>query len=154
MREDPLVLAMAEAGSLDPNYLMMCNLVEGRCRSADIPQDSELKQVEGIMEELKVVQMSTGARILVRGEEVYVPAGERDHMMDVLHLGHPSAGSMVNGIRKKLQEKYDNCSACTLYRVSRIQNYRLYKVTTLEVWNVPKSVTGNVPNYRLGNARS
>ena len=113
MREDPLVLAMAEAGSLDPNYLMMCNLVEDRCCPADIPLDSELKQVEGILEELKVVQMSTGARILVQGEEVYVPAGERDHMMDVLHMGHHSAETMVRnckgrvyfpGIRKKLNE--------------------------------------------------
>ena len=58
---------MAEAGSLDPNYLMMCNMVEGRYKAADIPKDSELKQVEGIREELKVVQMSTGARILVWG---------------------------------------------------------------------------------------
>ena len=108
---------------------MMCNLVEGRCKSFDIPPDSELKQVEGIMEELKVVEMNTGARILVRGEEVYVPAGEKDHMMDVLHLGHHSAESMIRncksrvffpGIRKKLQEKYDNCAACTLYRVSRM----------------------------------
>ena len=47
MREDPLVLALAEAGSLDPEYLTMCNLVESRCRSSDIPADSELKQVEG-----------------------------------------------------------------------------------------------------------
>ena len=34
-----------------------------------------------------------------------------------------------------------------------MQNYRLYRVLTLEVRNVPKSVVGNVPNYRLGNAR-
>ena len=81
---------------------MMCNLVEGRCRSADIPPDSELKQVEGIMEELKVVQMSTGARILVRGDEVYVPAGERDHMMDVLHLGHHSAETMVRNCKGRV----------------------------------------------------
>ena len=52
---------------------MMCNLVEGRCRSSDIPTDSELKQVEGLLEELRVVEMSTGARILVRGDEVYLP---------------------------------------------------------------------------------
>ena len=38
--------------------------------------------------------------------------------------------------------------------VTRTQNYRLYTVPTLEVRNVPKSVTGNVPNYRLGNAQS
>merc|ERR1711895_170251 len=34
MREDPLVPALAEAGSLDPDYLMMCNLVEDRCKSS------------------------------------------------------------------------------------------------------------------------
>ena len=76
MREDPLVVAMAEAGSLDPDYVQMCNMVKGRFRAADIPQESELKQIEGIRAELRVVQMSSGACLLVRGEEVYVPAGE------------------------------------------------------------------------------
>ena len=89
------MLALAEAGSLDAEYLRMCNLVENRSRAKDIPADCELKQVEGLLEELKVVEMSTGARILVRNDEVYVPQGERDHMLDVLHLGHHSAESML-----------------------------------------------------------
>ena len=81
---------------------MMCNLVEGRCRSSDLPKDSELKQVEGLLEELWVVEMSTGARILVRGDEVYVPQGERDHMLDVLHLGHHSAESMLRNCKGRI----------------------------------------------------
>ena len=60
MLEDPLVLALAEACSLNPDYVMMCNMVEGRYKAADIPKESELKQVEGIREELRVVQMSSG----------------------------------------------------------------------------------------------
>ena len=126
MREDPLVLALAEAGSLDPDYVMMCNMVEGRYKAADIPKESELKQVEGIREELRVVQMSSGARILVRGEEVYVPAGERDHMVEVLHMGHHSAETMIRNckgrvyfpeMRKKLNQnmrvvKHVHCIEC------------------------------------------
>ena len=70
MKEDPLALALAEAGSLDPEYLRMCNLVENRSRAKDIPADCELKQVEGLLEELKVVEMSTGAWILVRNDKI------------------------------------------------------------------------------------
>ena len=75
MKEDPLVLALAEAGGLDADYLRMCNLVHNRSQARDIPEDCELKQVEGLLEELRVVEMSTGARILVRNDEVYVPKG-------------------------------------------------------------------------------
>ena len=75
MKEDPLVLALAEAGSLDAEYLRMCNLVQNRSKAKEIPADCELKQVEGLLEELKVAEMSTGARILVRNDEVYVPQG-------------------------------------------------------------------------------
>ena len=39
MKEDPLVLALAEAESLDPEYLRMCNLVENRFRAKDVPFD-------------------------------------------------------------------------------------------------------------------
>ena len=48
----------------------MCNLVQNRSHARDIPEDCELKQVEGLLEELRVVEMSTGARILVRNDEV------------------------------------------------------------------------------------
>merc|ERR1712030_211294 len=112
----------AEAGSLDPDYVQMCNMVEGRFRAADIPQESELKQIEGMREELRVVQMDSGARLLVRGEEVYVPASERAHMVGVLHMGHQSAETMVRqckgriywpGMRKSLNDCYETCEACS-----------------------------------------
>merc|ERR1711888_200140 len=126
MREDPLVVAMAEAGSLDPDYVQMCNMVEGRFRAADIPQESELKQIEGIREELRVVQMNSGARLLVRGEEVYVPASERAHMVGVLHMGHQSAETMIRnckgriffpGMRKMLNKLHASQSSYCLFNI-------------------------------------
>ena len=129
MREDPLVSGMAEAGSLDPEYIQMCNLVESRVRGAEVPQDSELKQIEGLREELRVVQMDSGARLLVRGEEVYIPKSERAHLVGVLHMGHQSADTMVRqckgrifwpGMRKSLNDCYETCEACSLWRVSRM----------------------------------
>ena len=95
MKEDPLVLSLAEAGGLDADYLLMCNLVQNRAHAKDIPEDCELKQVEGLLEELRVVEMSTGARILVRNDEVFGPKREREHMLEVLPLGHHSADSMM-----------------------------------------------------------
>ena len=50
MKEDPLVLSLAEAGGLDADYLLMCNLVQNRAHAKDIPEDCELKQVEGLLE--------------------------------------------------------------------------------------------------------
>ena len=85
--------------------------------------------MEGLLEELRVVEMSTGARILVRNDEVFVPKGEREHMLEVLHLGHHSADTMLRNcrgrvffpkMRQRLLEKYNNCQACTLCRVSRM----------------------------------
>ena len=82
-----------------------------------------------MLEELKVVEMSTGAWILVRNDEVYVPQGEREHMLDVLHLGHHSAETMLRNcrgrvffpkMRQRLIEKYNSCQACTQFRISRM----------------------------------
>ena len=53
----------------------MCNLVQNRSHARDIPEDCELKQVEGLLEELRVVEMSTGARILVRNYKVFCAKG-------------------------------------------------------------------------------
>ena len=73
-REDPLVLNMAQVGSLDINYLDMMKLVEDRVQPKNLPVESELKQIEGSLSELRVVEKSTGDSLLCKGEAVYVPA--------------------------------------------------------------------------------
>ena len=57
MQQDPLVENLAQIGSLDQEYLGMLALVENRTQPRDLPADSELKQVKGSLQELRVVQL-------------------------------------------------------------------------------------------------
>ena len=50
-KEDPLVLNMAQVGSLDTSYLEMMKLVEDRIQPKNLPMESELKQIEGNLSE-------------------------------------------------------------------------------------------------------
>ena len=119
---------MAQVGSLDTNYLDMMKLVEDRIAPKNLPVDCELKQIEGTLSELRVVVMSTGDRILCKGEAVYVPSSLRSHMVDVLHLTHAADQSMVQsakdriywpGLRKMLHAKYQTCKECAYNRISQ-----------------------------------
>merc|ERR1712215_294756 len=65
----------------------------------------------------------------VRGEEVFIPKNERAHLVGVLHMGHQSGETMVRqckgrifwpGMRKSLNDCYESCEACSLWRVSRM----------------------------------
>ena len=100
--EDPLVLNLAMVGSLDPDYLQLMQLVERRGRAKDLPASSELKTIEGSLEELRVVEMSTGDRLLSRGSAVYVPASMRGSIMDTLHLTHAAPQSMLESARDRI----------------------------------------------------
>ena len=51
MQQDPLVENLAQIGSLDPEYVGMLALVENRTPPRDLPADSELKLVEGSLQE-------------------------------------------------------------------------------------------------------
>ena len=82
-REDPLVLNMAQVGSLDTSYLEMMKLVEDRVQPKNLPVDSELKQIEGSLSELRVVEMSTGN--ILHG---ILPGGDFGEIWD----GAPDAG--------------------------------------------------------------
>ena len=66
-------------GSLDPDYLQLMNLVERRVRAKDLPASSELKTIESSLEELRVVEMSTGDRLLCRGSAVCPCQHEGEH---------------------------------------------------------------------------
>ena len=86
MVEDPLVQNLAQVGSLDPEYLGLMSLVERRVQPKDLPLDSELKQIEGCLQELRVVEMGNGDRLLCKDSAVYVPKGGRSSILKTLHL--------------------------------------------------------------------
>ena len=80
------------------------NLVERRVRAKDLPESLELKPIEDSLEELRVVEMSTGDRLLCRGSAVYVPASMRGSMMNTLHLTHSAPQSMLKSARDRIFE--------------------------------------------------
>ena len=95
MQEDPLVENLAQIWSLDQEYLGLMSLVENRTLPRDLPEDSELKQVEGCLQELRVVEMRNGDRLLCKDSVVYVPKGARTSILKTLHLCHSAPGSMI-----------------------------------------------------------
>ena len=48
----------------------MMKLVEDRVLPKNLPMESELKQIEGSLSELRVVEMCKGDRLLCKGEAV------------------------------------------------------------------------------------
>ena len=88
MHTDPLVSNLAQIGSLCPEYVRMLSLVENRTPTGEIPQDSELKMIEGSLQELRVVQLPTGDRLLCKDSAVFVPKAARENILRSLHLAH------------------------------------------------------------------
>ena len=118
MQQDPLVENLAQIGSLDQEYLGLMSLVENRTPPRDLPADSELKQVDGCLQELRVVQLRSGDRLLCRDSAVYVPKTARSNILKTLHLCHSAPGSMIANtkgrvywpdMRKVIHELYSSC---------------------------------------------
>ena len=128
MQQDPLVENLAQIGSLDQEYLGMIALVENRTRPRDLPADSELKKVEGSLQELRVVQLRSGDRLLCRDSAVYIPKSARSNILKVLHLSHAAPGSMISitkgrvywpEMRKQIHQVYSSCVECSLHKISK-----------------------------------
>ena len=127
MQQDPLVENLAQIGSLDQEYLGLMSLVENRTLPRDLSADSELKQVEGC-QELRVVEMRSGDRLLCRDSAVYVPKGARSNILKTLQLCHSTPGSMIantkgriywRGMRKDIHQVYNSCVECSHHKISK-----------------------------------
>ena len=93
---DPMVIKLGEIGSLDLGYLEMLNCVENGVESKDIPDDCELKVIEGQLSRLGIETLSNGTRLIVRdGREILVPKEERAKMLDILHYDHTAGDTML-----------------------------------------------------------
>ena len=129
--EDPLVMELAQAGSVDSSYVSMCNDIENNTSAKDLPENSELRSVAGMLQDLGVVTMSDGSRIIVRdSQEVFVPEKERDRMLRTLHITHACDSVMLMNcknkifwpkMRQSIREFYLKCEECTENRISRAQ---------------------------------
>ena len=87
--DDPLVVDIANQGNLDVEYLSMMNAIENKVESKDLQSDSELRQISGCRDQISLVEMEKGTRLIVKNEtEILIPKSMRAEMMQVLHLSH------------------------------------------------------------------
>ena len=54
---DPWVIQLAESATRDTNYISMIHHLENGIMAQDLPQDSELKQCEGILSDLSTMTL-------------------------------------------------------------------------------------------------
>ena len=73
---DPLVIELAEIAAGDIEYLAMVKDIESNIESKDLFEDCELRQLAASREDIKLIQLRKGLRLIVRDEsEILVPKG-------------------------------------------------------------------------------
>ena len=129
--QDPLVADLAVAGAADPQYVAMLNDIENGTAAKDLPEDSELRNISGLLGELGTVVMLDGTRLIVRnGTEILIPVKERQRILETLHLTHSCDEVMIRQtkgkifwprMREAIKKFYLGCNSCTENRISRPQ---------------------------------
>ena len=128
---DPLVIDLAAAGAEDESYVCMLNDLENGVKSKELEEHSELRTIQGMMNELGITVFPDGNRLIVRnGVEVLVPQTERKHILSTLHLDHSADENMIRQtkgkifwpkLRSDLRKTYEQCPECTEHRISHAQ---------------------------------
>ena len=102
-KEDPLVENIANEGNLDIEYLSMMNQIENKIESKDLPEDCELRQLSGCRDQIALIEMGNGTRLIVKDEtEILIPRSMRPEMTRVLHLSHQADTAMSTQAKHKI----------------------------------------------------
>ena len=98
---DPLVIDLAEIAAGDIEFLAMVKDIESNIPSKELSKDNELRQLAASREEIKVIQLGRGLRLIVRNEsEILVPKSARKRMMQNLHVIHSGPESKMCQAKK------------------------------------------------------
>ena len=107
----------------------MMNSIENKVESKDLPEDSELCQLSGCRDQISLVELSNGTRLIVKNEsEILILRSLRTEMMRILHLTHSCDIAMLlqaksrifwAGLRRDLKTLYENCSDCQENKMSK-----------------------------------
>ena len=91
------------SGAVDESYLIMLNELENGLRGKELGEESELRKIEGILDDLEVKTLPDGNRLIVRGGlEILVPESQSKRMLSTLHLDHSSDEHMIRQVKNKL----------------------------------------------------
>ena len=100
---DPLVIELAAAGAVDESYVCMLNELENGSRGKELGEHSELRTIQGMLDELGVTVLPDGNRLIVRnGVEILVPDSKRKRMLSTLHLDHSADENMIRQTKGKI----------------------------------------------------
>ena len=129
--EDPLVAQLAETGAEDPEYIDMVKAVQDE--NFDIPKESELKKIKDHKQNLSVVTLESGHKLIIRNDcEILVPRKAREKMCQTLHFTHHSEEMMMKqtkdkifwpSMKSELRNVYETCQKCRELRPSKAQEH-------------------------------
>ena len=69
--EDPLVIKIAEEGNIDIEYLERLNALEDNTDKKELPNDNELRQLSGCTDQMSIVTVRTGTKLIVKTRQRY-----------------------------------------------------------------------------------
>ena len=129
---DPLVKRLGEMAAEDLEYMEMVACVENNTQTKHLHQESELKLLEGIRQDLGTITLSNGTTLIVKdGREILIPKGAREDLIKKLHLTHGSDSLMLRLCENKffwpqykrdLKEAYTQCEQCQLNAIKKMQS--------------------------------
>ena len=90
---DPLVERIAEIGGKDFEYVEILQNLEKRTDYKHLPESSELQLIRDFLPSLGIVELESGARLVVKdGTEILIPKTARKEIR-LLHLTHAATVS-------------------------------------------------------------
>ena len=76
--------------------MAIVHFIENGADTSNIPEDSELKAMEGMLQELSVQQLKNGNHVISRSNgELFIPKCERERILDLLHTTHLAEQMML-----------------------------------------------------------
>ena len=109
----------------------MLNDLENGVKGKEVDETSELKTIQGMLQELGVTKLPDENRLIViNGVEILVPLKERQRILSSLYLDHTSDKNMIRQTKGNifwpkmhadLKKTYIECAQCTENRISKPQ---------------------------------
>ena len=114
---------MASRASGDQDYQQMVQYIEQGTPVEEMDQDSELYAMNGERQFMGTVKMQNGFSLVVKDEEVIIPKGDRQAILEELHSTHLSSQGMKKlvrgkmtwpGMNKDIVKLYEGCNSCLI----------------------------------------
>ena len=116
---------MAERAGGDQEYQQMIRYLEEGTPAEEMNKSSEIFTMNGERQYLGTVKLSNGFSLIVKNEEeVLIPKGDREAILEELHSTHLSSQGMKKlargriiwkGMNKQIERVYESCESCLVH---------------------------------------